>query len=105
MGLAADRFWPRADVTRYGQHRCGQVAVKIEQALAISKACVAVIGRRWADASNLSHLQSPNDMVRHELETALASGDEELLTIISLLVEDVQLVQIPTAEPPQKLRP
>jgi hypothetical protein len=36
-------------------------------------------------------------MVRHELETALASSDEELLTIISLFVEDVQLVQIPTA--------
>ncbi len=75
------------------------------QPLATSKACVAVIGRRWAAASNLSHLQSPNDMVRHELETALACGDAELLTIIPLLVEDDQLVQIPTAELPQSLRP
>ena len=83
----------------------GKWRQKIEQALATSKACVAVIGRRWADASNLTHLQAPNDMVRHELETALASGDEELLTVIPLLVEDVQLVQIPTAELPQSLRP
>ena len=61
---------------------------KIEQALATSKACVAVIGRRWADATNLPRLQDPNDMVRHELETALASGDQELLSVIPMLVED-----------------
>jgi len=31
----------------------GKWQQKIEQALAASKACVAVIGRRWADATNL----------------------------------------------------
>ncbi|MFN7677486.1 MAG: hypothetical protein ACK5QW_02680 [Cyanobacteriota bacterium] len=50
----------------------GQWRQKIERALAASKACVAVIGRRWAHATNLPRLQDPNDMVRHELETALA---------------------------------
>jgi hypothetical protein len=53
----------------------GKWRQKIEQALAASTACVAVIGRRWADATNLQRLQDSNDMVRHELETALASGD------------------------------
>lgn len=58
----------------------GKWRQKIEQALAASKACVAVIGRRWADGTNLPRLQDPNDMVRHELETALANGDQEVLT-------------------------
>ena len=70
-----------------------------------SKACVAVIGRRWADATNLPRLQDPDDMVRHELETALASGDQEVLTVIPLLVEDAQLAQIPADQLPGSLRP
>ena len=44
-------------------------------------------------------------MVRHELETALASGDQELLTVIPLLVEDAQLAQIPADQLPESLRP
>jgi tetratricopeptide (TPR) repeat protein len=44
-------------------------------------------------------------MVRHELETALASGDQELLTVIPLLVEAVQLAQISADQLPESLRP
>jgi tetratricopeptide (TPR) repeat protein len=66
---------------------------------------VAVIGRRWADATNLPRLQDPNDTVCHELETALASGDQELLSVIPLLVEDAQLAQIPADQLPESLRP
>ena len=100
IGFGRERLF--RDVASIG---AGKWRQKIEQALATSKACVAVIGRRWADATNLPRLQDPNDMVRHELETALASGDQELLTVIPLLVEDAQLAQIPTAELPQSLRP
>jgi hypothetical protein len=42
------------DVASIGADKWRQ---KIEQALAASKACVAVIGRRWADATNLPILQ------------------------------------------------
>ena len=73
--------------------------------LAEGKPCVAVIGRRWADANNLPRLQDPNDMVRHELETALATGDQEVLTVIPLLVENAQLAQIPADQLPESLRP
>ncbi len=100
IGFGRERMF--RDVASIG---AGKWRQKIEQALATSKACVAVIGRRWADATNLPRLQDPNDMVRHELETALASGDQELLTVIPLLVEDAQLAQIPTGELPQSLRP
>jgi tetratricopeptide (TPR) repeat protein len=100
IGFGRERMF--RDVASIG---AGKWRQKIEQALATSKACVAVIGRRWADATNLPRLQDPNDMVRHELETALASGDQELLTVIPLLVEDAQLAQIPTAELPESLRP
>jgi len=37
----------------------GKWQQKIEQALAASKACVAVIGRRWADATNLPDDDTP----------------------------------------------
>jgi tetratricopeptide (TPR) repeat protein len=83
----------------------GKWQQKIEQALAASKACVAVIGRRWADATNLPRLQDPGDMVRHELETALACGERDELTVIPLLVEDAQLSQIPADQLPESLRP
>jgi predicted negative regulator of RcsB-dependent stress response len=83
----------------------GKWQQKIEQALAASKACVAVIGRRWADATNLPRLQDPGDMVRHELETALARGERDELTVIPLLVEDAQLSQISADQLPESLRP
>ena len=44
-------------------------------------------------------------MVRHELDTALASGDQEVLTVIPLLVEDAQLAQIRGDQLPESLRP
>jgi tetratricopeptide (TPR) repeat protein len=83
----------------------GKWRVKIDQALAASTACVAVIGRRWADDTNLPRLKDPTDMVRYELETALASGEQEELTVIPLLVEDAQLRDIPKDELPESLRP
>ena len=100
IGFGRERVF--RDVASIG---AGKWRQKIEQALAASKACVAVIGRRWADATNLPRLQDPNDMVRHELETALASGDQEVLTVIPLLVEEAQLAQIPADQLPESLRP
>ncbi len=100
IGFGQERVF--RDVASIG---AGKWRQKIEQALAASTACVAVIGRRWADATNLPRLQDPNDMVRHELETALASGDQEVLTVIPLLVEDAQLAQIPVDQLPESLRP
>jgi tetratricopeptide (TPR) repeat protein len=100
IGFGRERVF--RDVASIG---AGKWRQKIEQALAASKACVAVIGRRWADDTNLPRLQDPNDMVRHELETALASGDQEFLTVIPLLVEDAQLAQIPSDQLPESLRP
>ena len=100
IGFGRERVF--RDVASIG---AGKWRKQIDQALAASKACVAVIGRRWADATNLPRLQDPNDMVRHELETALASGDQEVLTVIPLLVEDAQLAQIPADQLPESLRP
>ncbi len=100
IGFGRERVF--RDVASIG---AGKWRQKIEQALASSKACVAVIGRRWADGTNLPRLHDPNDMVRHELETALASGDQEVLTVIPLLVEDAQLAQIPADQLPESLRP
>ena len=100
IGFGRERVF--RDVASIG---AGKWRQKIEQALAASKACVAVIGRRWADATNLPRLQDPDDMVRHELETALASGDQEVLTVIPPLVEDAQLAQIPADQLPESLRP
>jgi tetratricopeptide (TPR) repeat protein len=100
IGFGRERVF--RDVASIG---AGKWRKQIDQALAESKACVAVIGRRWADATNLPRLQDPNDMVRHELETALASGDQEVLTVIPLLVEEAQLAQIPADQLPESLRP
>jgi predicted negative regulator of RcsB-dependent stress response len=100
IGFGRDRVF--RDVASIG---AGKWQLKIEQALAASKACVAVIGRRWADATNLPRLQDPGDMVRHELETALARGERDELTVIPLLVEDAQLSQIPAEHLPASLQP
>ena len=43
----------------------GKWRKKIEQAPATSKACVAVIGRRWADGTNLPRLQDSPACGRH----------------------------------------
>jgi tetratricopeptide (TPR) repeat protein len=88
-----------------GSIGAGKWRQKIDEALWASKACVAVIGRRWADGDNLPRLLDPSDMVRHELETALASGEREELTVIPLLVEDAQLSGIPKDKLPESLRP
>jgi tetratricopeptide (TPR) repeat protein len=100
IGFGGDRVF--RDVASIG---AGKWRQKIDEALGASKACVAVIGRCWADDRNLPRLLDPNDMVRHELETALTSGEKEDLTMIPLLVEDAQLSEIPTDELPESLRP
>jgi hypothetical protein len=61
---------------------------KIDQALARSVVCVAVIGPRWADADNLPRLHDDGDMVRHELVTALASNE---LSIVPTLVDGAEV--------------
>lgn len=78
---------------------------KIDRAMAASAVCVAVIGRRWADSTNLPRLRDPNDMVRHELEAALARGDRDELTVIPLLVEDAQVAGVAPEQLPESLRP
>ena len=100
IGFGRDRVF--RDVASIG---AGKWRQKIDEALEASKACVAVIGRRWADGTNLPRLLDPSDMVRHELETALASGERGELTVIPLLVESTQLRDIPNDELPESLRP
>jgi tetratricopeptide (TPR) repeat protein len=100
IGFGRERVF--RDVASIG---AGKWRDKIDQALAASTACVAVIGRRWADDINLPRLKDPTDMIRYELETALASGEQEDLTVIPLLVEDAQLRDIPKDELPESLRP
>jgi hypothetical protein len=48
----------------------GKWREKIDQALAASTACVAVIGRRWADGTNLSRLKDPTDQAVPAWQTA-----------------------------------
>ena len=54
IGFGRERVF--RDVASIG---AGKWRKKIEQAPATSKACVAVIGRRWADGTNLPRLQDP----------------------------------------------
>ena len=100
IGFGRERVF--RDVASIG---AGKWRRKIEQALAASRACVVVIGRRWADATNLPRLQDPSDMVRYEVETALARGEKEGLTVVPLLVEEVRLSEIPAQDLPDSLRP
>ncbi|MFM8661719.1 MAG: tetratricopeptide repeat protein [Cyanobium sp.] len=100
IGFGRERVF--RDVASIG---AGKWRIKIDEALAASTACVAVIGRRWADATNLLRLQDPNDVVRHELEMALAQGEHNTLAVIPLLVDDVQLNQIPTDALPASVQP
>jgi tetratricopeptide (TPR) repeat protein len=72
---------------------------QINDALARSAVCLAVIGPRWANADNLPRLHAKNDTVRHELAAALASQD---LTLIPTLVEDTAVPR--AADLPDVLR-
>ncbi|MGH6949446.1 MAG: toll/interleukin-1 receptor domain-containing protein, partial [Vitreimonas sp.] len=69
---------------------------KINDALARSAVCVAVIGPRWANADNLPRLKDEGDWVRHELLTALSS---EGLTLVPTLVEGAAMPQAGTLPP------
>jgi tetratricopeptide (TPR) repeat protein len=100
IGFGRERVF--RDVASIG---AGKWRDKIDQALATSTACVAVIGRRWADGTNLPRLNDPTDMVRYELETALAGGEHQELTVVPLLVEEAKLKEIATAELPDSLQP
>ena len=73
---------------------------KIDRALACSSVCVAVVGPRWANAENLPRLHRADDMVRHELVSALACSD---LLLVPALVEGAELPN--TADLPTELRP
>ena len=66
----------------------GRWRQRIDTALTRCAACVAVIGPRWADATNLPRLHQSEDMVRHELVTALAS---EAITLVPTLVENASV--------------
>src|SRR5688572_10061952 len=72
---------------------------KIDNALARSAVCVAVIGPRWANADNLSRLHDDRDMVRHELVRALASNQ---LFLVPTLVEGAEVPN--AADLPPRLR-
>ncbi len=72
----------------------------IDAALARSAACIAVIGPRWADATNLSRLHDPTDTLRHELVRALAS---EGLVVVPTLVEGAE--PSPAGQLPAALHP
>ena len=78
---------------------------KIDQALAASTACVVVIGRRWADDTNLRRLNDQNDLVRYELETALAGGERGELIVVPLLVDGASSREIRVDELPESLQP
>lgn len=73
---------------------------KIGEALERSAVCIAVIGPRWADAENLPRLHDGSDMVRHELQTALACGE---ITVVPTLVEGAPIPD--RSQLPAPLRP
>lgn len=75
------------DVTSIGPGKWRQ---KIDEALATSAVFLPVIGRRWCDATNGPRLADDNDMVRHELVTALDHSVQGL-TIILTLVEGAKV--------------
>ncbi|WP_159462981.1 toll/interleukin-1 receptor domain-containing protein, partial [Caballeronia telluris] len=78
----------------------GKWREKIDAALARSTVCVAVIGPRWANVDNLPRLHHDQDMVRHELVTALASAE---LTLVPVLVEEADHPK--ALDLPDELRP
>ncbi|MCP9850922.1 toll/interleukin-1 receptor domain-containing protein [Cyanobium sp. Morenito 9A2] len=100
IGFGRERVF--RDVASIG---AGKWREKIDLALAASTACVAVIGSRWADDTNLPRLNDPTDMVRYELETALAGGERQEMTVVPVLVEEAQLRAIHTAQLPAVLQP
>jgi tetratricopeptide (TPR) repeat protein len=78
----------------------GRWREKIDEAMARSSVCVAVIGPRWANADNLRRLHDEHDMVRVELVRALSTAD---LTLVPTLVEEAALPEV--AILPAVLRP
>jgi tetratricopeptide (TPR) repeat protein len=75
---------------------------RIAKALSRCAVCVAVIGPRWADATNLPRLHQADDVVRWELEAAMAS---EAITIVPTLVENAVLAEAGVEQLPKPLQP
>src|SRR5271157_2675274 len=69
---------------------------EIDDALARSAVCVAVIGPRWANADNLARLHDESDLVRHELAKSLASVD---LSVVRGLVGGAEVPKTPDLPP------
>ena len=59
----------------------------IDDALARSDVALVLIGPRWADAQNALRLSDPADVVRQEIESALARG----ITTVPLLIDQAPL--------------
>jgi tetratricopeptide (TPR) repeat protein len=85
------------DVDRIG---VGKWRQRIDDALARTAACIAVIGPRWANDEHLIRLRDPDDMVRYELVAAL--GDEAI-TVVPTLVEGSSTPRLDSL--PSDLRP
>ena len=63
--------------------------VAIEEALGLSDVLLAVIGMNWLDASDARgrRIDNPDDLVRHEIRTALAKG----IRVIPILVNGASM--------------
>jgi hypothetical protein len=65
-------------------------ADRVEQAIATSDAVLVVIGPSWLDSTTADgrrRIDQPDDFVRHELTSALASG----MPVVPVLVDDAEL--------------
>jgi len=85
MRIAFGRERVFRDVASIGP---GKWRDKIDRALAASGDCLPVIGRRWFDENNARRLFNHDDMVRHEIRTALSRRG---MTLIPTLVEGAAL--------------
>ena len=63
---------------------------RVEQAIATSDAVLVVIGPAWLDSATADgrrRIDQPDDFVRHEVGSALASG----MPVVPVLVDDAEL--------------
>jgi predicted ATPase len=72
--------------------------VEFEEAISVGVAAsdvlLALIGRCWADEVGRRRLHDPHDLVRREIETALAAG----VAVVPVLIEDAEM-PLPEALP------
>ena len=87
-------------VARFGAHNVFQdvssaapgydFADRVEQSIATSDAVLVVIGPSWLDSTTADgrrRIDQPDDFVRHEVSSALASG----MPVVPVLVDDAEL--------------